>query len=83
MLDDVQDPDQELKRLESEREVNGFIDRNNLSPEALTVQNDKEIADKSLELAPKVEDMIASITDAARNALNKQIAKTPKVEPTE
>jgi hypothetical protein len=78
MLDDVHDPDQELKRLDAERENTGFIDRNNLSPEALTVQNDREIEQQSLELAPKIDAAIQAIADAATANLNKQISKQPK-----
>lgn len=80
LLDDVQDPDQEIKRLKDEREATGFIDRNNLPPEELTALNDKEIADKAVALAPKVEDLLAIIGDAFRNALNTQLSKKPKAD---
>lgn len=82
MLSDVEDPDQERKRLDREKEDARFIDRTGGSVEQVVARNDADIRDKAIELAPNIETMIATISDAVLNHTLKATAGT-KQTPTD
>ena len=66
VLSDVEDPDQEERRLDMEAENSRFIDSTSGTPEEIQAVNDAEISARSVELQPQVAVIIDSIADAVQ-----------------
>ena len=64
VLSDVEDPDQEERRLAVEAEDSRFIDSTSGTPEEVQAVNDAEISARAVELQPQISVIIDSISDA-------------------
>jgi SPP1 family phage portal protein len=83
MLSDVYDPAQELKRIAREKEDTRFIDRTSGTVEEVVARNDADIRDKAITLAPQIDTMIQTITDAVMNKVLADTAGTKQTPASE
>jgi hypothetical protein len=83
MLSDVYDPAQELKRIAREKEDMRFIDRTSGTVEEVVARNDADIRDKAITLAPQIDTMIQTITDAVMNKVLADTAGTKQTPASE
>ena len=65
MLSDVEDPDQEQKRLDAEAENARFIDRGAGTPDEVVANNDAEIQALAVGVQPQLSTIIDAVSDAA------------------
>jgi len=65
MMSDVQDPEQEQKRLDAEQENSRFIDRGAGTPDEVVANNDAEIQALAVNVQPQLSTVIDAVSDAA------------------
>lgn len=64
VLSDVEDPDQEERRMGVEAEDSRFIDSTSGTPEEVQAVNDAEVSARAIEIQPQIGVIIDSISDA-------------------
>jgi len=80
LLEDVSDPEEELKRITREAENNRLIARSDGTPDEIVARNDAEIKDLAVQFQPTIANLISAASDAV---LAETIKQAPKAKPSE
>lgn len=80
LLSDIDDPEEELKRITKDLENNQLINRTEGTPDEIVARNDAVVKDLAVQFQPTIANLISAASDAV---IAETVKQAPKAKPSE